>query len=334
VETRLKLLGRHVTCVVALVLTTGVSAVPSAQVRDEAAKLYWWGDFPGLLKLHEKVARPGQWVADKGTALGEFREGLFDSMGGRKDAPDAFFVAQAEQTLAWTREYPQSALAHVLHAQALSQHAWWHRGGGYSDSVSREAWADFERYQQLALDHLVKHRDVAFQISDGHRLLIAIGRSMSWDFERLWGIAQDGLKIYPEDIGLYLNVMIGVLPKWRGSPQAVDRFVNLAADHAGTLGPELYSRLYSAAAEEQFDHKLFDESGVEWPRLQAGFEALLKRQPSTVWRNRYAYMACLARDKAVFLDQMERIGSAVERNRWGSNPTRMLETCRRWAALQ
>jgi hypothetical protein len=323
---------RRLACMGGLLLAVGAGAAPKEPERDESARLYWWGDFPGLVRMYERVARPGQWVADKGTALGEFRDGLFDSMGGYKDSPGAFFVAQDELTLAWTREFPQSPLAHVLHAQALWQHAWWYRGGGYSNTVPREVWADFEHFRQRALDHLNKHREVVLQVSDGHRLLLAIGRSMGWDFDRLWAIAQDGLKIYPEDLGLYFNVLLRVLPKWGGSPQEVDRFVTLASQHAGVLGEELYARLYSLAAEDQFGHALFDESGVDWGRLRAGFEALLKRQPSMVWRNRYAYMACMARDKTVLLDQMEKIGSAVERDRWGSNATRTLETCRRWAA--
>lgn len=310
-------------------------AAPRSEIREQASTLYWWGDFEALEALYTRVARPGQWVADQGSAVGEFRGGVEDSMDGFKNVPDAFFVSQDELTLTWTRQYPQSPLAHVLHAKALVTHAWAYRGGGFANEVPPHAWAEFRRHLQRALDHLARHREVAFRISDAHAVLLGIGRTMDWNAEQLWTVAQEGLALHPDDIGLYHRVLTGLLPKWGGTAQGVDRFVQQAAEHSRVrLGEEMYARLYSSAAEEQFHHALFEDSGARWPRMKQGFEDLLKRLPSTAWRNRYAYMACLARDKPVFLEQMEQIGTDVERDRWGRNATRTIETCRRWAAQQ
>lgn len=308
---------------------------PARDIEKEARELYWWGDFDGLEALYAEVDRPGQWVADKGTALGAFRSGVDSAMSGRRNAPDAFFIAQDALTLAWARARPDSPLAQVMYADALVDHGWSYRGKGFVKEVPPLAWKEFRRYLQLALDHLVEHRDTAFRIGEAHVTLINLGRAMDWDDDRLWAIAREGLSLNPEDIGQYHAVMTSMLPKWGGSARTVDRFIVMAAEHVGPrLGDELYARLYSAAAAEQFEHALFENSGAEWPRMKAGMEALQARLPSMAWRNRYAYLACLAQDKATFLDQMDRIGDAVDRKHWGNNPVRTIETCRTWAAKQ
>jgi hypothetical protein len=42
-------------------------------------------------------------------------------------------------------------------------------------------------------------------------------------------------------------------------------------------------------------------------------------------------MACLAKDKDTFLKQFGKIGKQIDRDYWGANPERTLESCRRWA---
>ena len=93
-------------------------------------------------------------------------------------------------------------------------------------------------------------------------------------------------------------------------------------------------RLYVAAATDQFGHDLFQDSGAQWPLMKQGFEDMLARYPDHTRSNAFAYFACLARDKPTFLDLMDRVGQQPVLDQWGSNPTRTLETCRRWAAQQ
>lgn len=311
------------------------SAAPGQALEERATDLLWWGDFEALERLHAEVSGPGRREADGVSSLAYFRAGVRRALKGRTDAPDAYFKAMDALTLHWTRVYPQSPLAYDLHARALEYHAWSYRGTGFANAVPPDAWEDFGRYLRQATDFLARHADVALRGSDGHLRLMSVGRASGWPPDRLWAIAEQGLKLNPDDDALYFEVLTALLPKWGGSAQAVDRYIQRVTERTrATRGLELYARLYSAAASEQFQHALFQDSGAQWALMKEGYEGMLARHPDPRRSNRLAYFACLARDKPTFLDLMDRIGEQPARDQWGTNPTRTLETCRRWAAQQ
>jgi len=217
----------------------------------------------------------------------------------------------------------------------LLEHGWSYRGGGYNKQVPPQAWADFDKYVRLAAEYLAAHSDVAFADSRAHQTLINIGRAAGWDRDKLWSLAQAGIKKDPENDGLYLAVLTSLLPKWNGSPAQVDRFIAQVVERTRKeRGMELYARLYSAAAAQEFEHRLLSDSGAEWPKMMAGFRDLQARYPSAWNLNRFAYFACLAQDKPTTLDLLEQIGPKPQLNRWGTNASRTYETCKRWASQQ
>ena len=65
--------------------------------------------------------------------------------------------------------------------------------------------------------------------------------------------------------------------------------------------------------------------------MAQGWRDLLSRHPSLETENRYAYFACLARDKPVLLELLEKIGEKPHLDNWGANARRTFDTCRRWA---
>ena len=96
----------------------------------------------------------------------------------------------------------------------------------------------------------------------------------------------------------------------------------------------MYARLYSVAADEQFGQALFEESDVDWPTMRQAYEDMLARYPDSPMRlNRYAHMACLAKDKPTLVRLLKQLGPALNADGWGTNPQRSLESCQRWAAL-
>ena len=304
-------------------------------IEELASDLMWWGDFEGLQRLHREISQPGRREANGVSPLTFFRAGVRRSMRGRPDTPEAAFKAMDALTLQWTREHPQSPLAYQLHAKALEMHAWSYRGHGRANTVPPGAWEDYRRYMRLSAEFLARHAEVAMRDSGTHVQLIGVGGVAGWPAERLWALAEQGLKLNPSDDTLYFGILNAILPKWGGSAQAVDRFVQQVTERTrATRGLEMYMRLYVAAATDQFGHDLFQDSGAQWPLMKQGFEDMLARYPDHTRSNAFAYFACLARDKPTFLDLMDRVGQQPVLDQWGSNPTRTLETCRRWAAQQ
>jgi hypothetical protein len=332
-----RVVGRFV-LTLALAATAPAWAEPEdepalAPIIVEARQAFWWGDFAALEKQNAYFRQPGRFGPDGTSDLDLFRTGLrkiFDS----KVKPVEPYLQELEAvTLQWATEHPKSALAHIMHANALVAHAWSYRGGGFANTVPPEAWRDFHAYLGRALDYLKSNADVALTDSYAHTTLLVIGRGLGWDAKQMGAVAQDGLKRNPQDINLYFEMMTTLLPKWGGNAKTLDDYIRQTAEQTrADYGLGMYARLYSAAAEEHYGHALFEDSHADWARMKQGYEDMQVRYPDSPGRrNRYAYMACLAKDRTTLLALLDELGPKLDATKWGDNPERSLESCQRWA---
>lgn len=322
----------HFLSALALCAAGVVSAADESPFSTQATQAFWWGDFAALEQQNAVLRQPGHIGGDGVLEVEWFRIGLGKVINETADNQEAYLQELEKLTLQWTKEHPQSALAQVLYAKVLIAHAWAYRGGGYAKDVPPEAWKDFETYMQRATQHLLDHAEVALSDSYGHATLLTIAKTTGWDDKQLWDIINDGLKRNPDDASLYFTALTAVLPKWGGDVWRLDKFIRKATEQTkAQFGAGMYARLYSAAAEEEFGHALFQDSHVDWPTLKQGYEDMLARYPGNGRRNRYAYMACLAKDKPTLLAQLDLLGDKVTAASWGPNPQRSLEGCLRWA---
>lgn len=308
------------------------SAEPGPDVQREAGLLFWWGDFAGLERLHERWRRSPERSATGAPQIQLFRRGLgqvFDRPDGDGEAYHRQLVALTQR---WTQEHPQSSLAHAMHIWAWVELAWWYRGDGYANTVPEQAMAEFRRTLQRAAEHLQRHGERVLADTTGVVWFIGLARALGWDDRRVWSIARQGLQLNPADDGIYAEMLVGLLPKWGGSAAGVDRFIREAVQATqAERGEELYARLYSQAAAEQFAAELFTDSHVDWPRLQRGFRDWVARWPDkSVAINRFAYMACLAKDRTVWAEWLPQIGDKPVFDQWGSRGRQNFATCKRW----
>lgn len=307
---------------------------PPPAVTIAARDAFWNGDLAELERQNADLRQPGRIAKDGASQIAQFRRGLNAIFNNKVENAEAYFKELDLLTLQWANAHPTSAFAHALHAQSLVEHAWSYRGGGYVKEVPPEAWQDFHAYLQRAAGYLKAHAEVALSDSYAHKVLLLIGKGQNWRNEQMLAVAKEGLKRNPDDTDLYFQVLDSLLPKWGGSPRAVDDFIKYAAEQTkDRVGQGMYTRMYLAAADDEFGHALFEVSYADWGRMKQGFEDLLARYPDNASRlNSYAYMACLAKDRDSFLKQIARVGKEVDRSKWGPNPERSLESCRRWAA--
>ncbi|RZT08342.1 protein of unknown function [Duganella sp. CF402] len=322
----------HILPALLLCAAVPASAAYDSPLREQAIQAFWWGDFAALEQQNAVLRQPGHISSDGTQEIEWFRIGVDKVIHQEAKDQEAYLQELEKLTLQWTKEHPQSALAHVLYAKVLVAHAWAYRGGGFVKDVPPAAWKDFETYLQRATQYLLDHGEVALSDSYGHDALLTIAKATSWDDKQLWDIINDGLKRNPEDASLYFTALTAVLPKWGGDVRRLDKFIRKAAEQTkAQFGTGMYSRLYSLAAEQEFGHALFQTSHVDWPTMKQSYEDMLARYPSDGRRNRYAYMACLAKDKPTLLTQLDLLGDKVAPDSWGANPQRSLEGCQRWA---
>jgi hypothetical protein len=319
-----------VTCAAMLV---SAHAAETPTIADTAEIAFWWGNFDALEEQNARFRQPGAYDADGQSELSLFRKGVGRIFSNQVQHTEDYLQEVDRLTLEWATTHPASALAHSLHAQALSQHGWSYRGNGVSSQVTPDGWKQFEAYQRRAVAYLQAHADVAFTDSYAHLELLQIGRALQLNGTLLDTVLEQGLARNPDDIDVYVQRMITLLPKWGGTAKGLDNYIKQSAGQArARFGDGLYARLYSAAAEEEFGLALFTESNANWDTMKVGFDDLLARSPEKAWwRNRYAYVACLAKDKAVLQKQLAELGGAVNVEEWGYNGQRTVEGCKRLA---
>jgi hypothetical protein len=306
-------------------------ATTAKEINDASARALWWADFDELTRQHALHGQPGRRTATGDPELSIYRRGLARVLKGKRKASEAFFVEMESLTRQWAIEHPRSPLAHALHAEAILTRAWFHRGGGYSNTVSPLAWEEFQKHVRRAAEYLGVSADVVFSDSSGHLVALNVGRASGWGEAQLRAVAEAGLKKRPDDDDLYAAVLTGLLPKWGGSARTVDQYIeHVVAQTKAERGMAMYARLYELASQEQFKQALFEESGVRWPQMKQGFEDLLARYPDPANLNRYAYFACMAQDRPKATDLLAEIGDKVDADRWGETGLRSYEGCKRW----
>lgn len=302
----------------------------------QARKAFWWGDFEEMSRLNalHKTPSPDQELGPD-TAFWRLhlvRLGFLSVLKGMPDDGDAYFDELCALTLQWTRQHPASALARILHAQAIVARAR-HRFGTDLQEGSEEAAYGFLSAIRQASEQLMGNGQIARTDSSAHVELIAMGKLLGLPFEQLWAVAKDGLKISPHDISLYLEVLPSTLPPRGGSVELLDQYIQEATelDRDGG-GGALYATLYAQAAGAYFGDRLFKDSRAQWPRIKAGFEQQMRHDRHRSVIDSYAYLACLAGDRetlkqqlALMTDRGPLLGS------WGTDPQRRYDGCKRWA---
>jgi transposase-like protein len=309
---------------------TALAAPPDDE--ELAVDALFSADLDSLVR--QNAALRGGAHDDKGQLRLSLMRSAFQRVLQARDQDTIAYMDELERmTAGWAKARPDDPFVQALHGQALVSRAWWHRGGGYSNTVTENAMAAFNRHLQRAVQHLSTNGQVAIKDSLTHYTLVRIGRGLGWKHEVQRRLAFEGLAVNPHDDDLYFEVLSGTLPKWGGDANLVDRWIREATERTqASRGQELYARLYSAAAREQYEHQLFSDSRADWPRMRQGYEDWLARYPRDDIRQRMAYFACLARDRPTLQALLLRLGDRPDLESWGRNPQRVFEECLQFAA--
>ena len=306
------------------------NARPEHPLANEAGMAAWWGDFEEFDRLY-RVARLSSERSSTGeTQVALVRGGFVRIFNG--DNNDAYYAQVAASTAQWVAAHPDSALAHAMHARALYARAWFIRGGDYVNQVMPQAMAGFTRVMRLAEKELADHSALVMQDSTAHLYLIMIERSLGASFDVQWAIAQDGLAKDKDNDAIYHELVISSLPKWGGNADQLEMIATDAVKRTrADRGLSMYADIYLHAA---FIYRaaLFRETQADWARIKQGFEDFLKQYPDPVIVNRYAFVACLAQDKATTKALLDRIGDRPETWQWGgTDGVRAHQSCAEWA---
>jgi hypothetical protein len=330
-------MNRFLTVIASLMLMTNAAPAHAgereerAAIVEQAAQAMQNRDFASLERQYRSYTQPMQRTASGASKVQLFDDGVARAMRGGDDDGEDKREAWVDVTRGWVAAHAKSPLAYLLQGQALMMHGLYFRGSGYVNSVAPQAMQLFHKHAMEAAELLAANVDVASEDTGWNVLLLSIGRWLAWPRDVMFRVFDDGLVKNPADFRLYYGMENYFLPKWEGSPEALDEYINAIArrDPQGQ-GMELYARLYSGAADGQFGHALYSRSRVDWARMQQGLQDWTTRYPTPWNRNIYAYHACIAGDKPTTARLLKELGSQVDFALWEPNGRATYESCRKW----
>lgn len=265
----------------------------------EAQRLFLNRDYASLDEQMQAYASNLGDLPDGSSSLSGWFGGFRDFIKENGFNWDGAFARTAE----WRRAIPHSVAPDLVEAQLLHDWAWVARGHGNADSVSPQGWQYFKFRSEMASVALAGAADRGKNYATWHELSLDVGLNLSLGAERLLGTFAEAVERFPTYIPIYQRMLRVLQPRWSGSDEEVDAFIEQASDASGASpNLELYARLYWVYSSLEDDEvEMFGDDRADWLLMKLGFQSLRERYPSSnVLLNAYAKFACMAGDARDF----------------------------------
>ncbi|HVE54924.1 MAG TPA: hypothetical protein VNB23_16190, partial [Ramlibacter sp.] len=302
-----------------------------AAVAAETAAAFARDDFKAIETRYAAALASGERSPAGAFTAGLIRSGVFDDPQGESAVPgrDDHWLPIERKLDQWAAQFPHSSLVAVLQSAAYIGHGWSWRGGGYARSVTPEGFKKVEEYTQRAYAALQARQKIGRKDPYWYVQMLHVARIQGWRGDRYGQLVQEATSAFPLNQDIYFAIGTSLQPRWGGSLQAIASFAAWAVEQTRQAeGEALYARIYWSVREPE----ALGGPDVDWGRIRAGFDEVVKRYPDSWNLNNYARMACEARDFATAKRVLLRIGEDVEPSAWLDRPTYI--RCRTAAGVQ
>jgi membrane associated rhomboid family serine protease len=294
----------------------------------QAQELFLDEDFERLESLMNQYAGTVEELPDGSSHIEALVGGLDDLFRFGRLTPDEAFGRTAD----WRSKIKGSVYADLVEAMVFADWAYAARGTGPADSITSQNMALYNYRSEMAAAALADLQNRAAQYPLWYTLSLDVGVDQATDKdkakERLRPLFDRGIEISPGYGPLYGRMLRILMPRWFGSYEEVDLFINaIYAQTAPARGYERYTELYSMYARMEGDElDLFRDTPAFWSGMRTGFYGLLKRYPtSDVILNRFANFACRAGDKAEYNRLRDSVSKRFSATAWSTKYS--IETC-------
>lgn len=241
--------------------------------------------------------------------------------------------ARRDDLEAWVAERPKSPQAQLALAQYWLHMGWEARGGGYADTVSRQA----NKLFQDRLDKAEKAVDKAADLESKDLALWLTRISLyqgKGDPQRIRAAAQEAAEAYPDRLEPYTFMVLPCLPRWYGEPGDLRKLSEEAVRKT--------RKVLGQGAAAAIGLEAMDSEGIElvasstpghldWRAIVQGMADLEARgRAMTRQRNQFAYRAVLLKDRAAATRALKALKpSEIDLSLWGTGER--FEAARAWA---
>lgn len=266
---------------------TWVEGDVSAQMQQwqkRGAALLAAKDYDEIERVAAQEAKKPTIFADGSWSLSSFYVGLWSGVKDTKTEAD--WKRAHARVVEWNAARPNSLLAQLCLARSWTSGAWSARGNNFADKVSPEAWAIVEERQ-------AQGAPIYQKLLNAPQAFSPLVYAAAQRYGRLGGAPRDwqdrvfkrAIAQFPTYTDFHRERAIGLLPRWYGEPGEWEEELARAADaEAARAGQEAGDQLYARVMWSQWDYykNWREETSIDWPRTQRGFEALLRQHPDSI----------------------------------------------------
>ena len=239
------------------------------------------------------------------------------------------WVVIQSRLINWLNAYPRSPTARLAAARMTLVSAWEIRGAGFANTVPDKSWQPFGEVVGKAETYLLKHKDIAAVDPNWYVMMFEIAAAQDWKRERFHKLLDEAYGTWPTFYQMHFAAADYLMPKWHGNAKEIEAFAKRSVEVTRAAeGESMYARIYWYAAQSQYvDFNLIRRSRVNWRRMRAGFEDVMKRYPDAWNLNNYARFSCEAGDWEKTKELMAKIGDKPVMKAWQYRP--IFDACRK-----
>ncbi|QLI81605.1 DUF4034 domain-containing protein [Chitinibacter fontanus] len=289
-----------------------------ALVENELRYLISKKDFAGLEKFYTPLLSPKERTPSGIWKLSVVAGGI-DSL--LYYSPDpGYWQNQADFVTEWRKAYPKSTAAMLYASTMYNTQAWQLRGNGMANTVTEAKWPAIKQLANRARKELEAAGEQGKRDPTWYSQFIAVSRLANDGGEQMRNqMISEGIARHPGYYPIYFETIFSLTPKWGGSYEAIDEFIQAAVKNPKNKdGLSLYARTYWYLDQAQTHGELFKLSKAEWKIMKPAFADLVKRYPDSWNMSAFAYFACLAQDYPQAGLLLKQLGSQLQLGSWSS----------------
>ncbi len=224
-----------------------------------------------------------------------FYEGVVGGFGSVGSTNYSSFVKIAEK---WKTAYPDSVAPFCFIAQANTDKAWYHRGGGWASSVSPEKLKLFKEYTDKSARILEEGEKAKDKDEYFYYLRMLSNRVVNISESKSMLYLRKALAINPLFYDAYREIARQTLPRWGGYPGQIEEFADFAYKNSPT-GTEAFHYAVVANEARNKDADSFAEKyHFDWEKIKKGLLLVHEKSPASLyWLNTLASFACIYKDR-------------------------------------
>lgn len=297
------------------------------EICARALSLFTNRDYDALEKLAAEYRASKAEFADGSWKLAFVYNGLQPS----SQAPEDVWTSRQIQIQDWIRAKPDSVTPRIAMARILRDYAWKARGSDWAYKVTQQDWQTFLARLQGGLRYLEETKKLQGKCPAYWSSLQAIGLGLQFNRLEYDKIFEQAIHEFPDYTDYYKYRAIYLLPRWSGREGEWEADLGKSADRVGgEAGDMLYARVFwHIHLHLHWDNVFKENKGISWPRVNRGFDAILKRYPdSLAARTERTHLAALSGDKQRAKEYFLQTNGHVDVGLWNGKNT--FDTMFKW----